>query len=545
MKRLPFLPALVIVAILVATLLGGCEQDSPQAKGRDRPENSAKQDREHTSERTTVEAKPGSVGDSKPVGPFLVTLNDTVSYSSGDNRDEKADVEGHYYAVVDLTLENQTQGAVDASSADYLLRDEDGYSFDKETLSEQKPQPEGQIVSGGKASGEVAFDLDKETPKGPLTLFVSLSEHPDVSPATFEFELTFNEQKPQSPPNEGTQKERRSKPQDATAETDQAHEPAYKVIEDPSGSFTVEVPPDWEADTGELSEGAGGPKSWSYYAGEYITSSITAAHDLYAWKNIGEPSSGTYIVASKKLAQTYTDDELIHSLLFAHKAEKCTAGPYENFDRPPYSGKIQTWYDCGLHDNTAYVVAAAPEGRECVVVLDATMASTADSEAVQHILDSFEVNCGALPATTPLDTSATASSSASLESTASDGASPPSEDLDCADFASQAEAQAVLGEDASDPNGLDADGDGAACESLSSGDDVSPPPGTAPPTSTAPPNSPSSSPPESNSGVPPPPADGDYDCSDFDTQAQAQQVYDDDPSDPYGLDGDDDGVACE
>ena len=36
-----------------------------------------------------------------------------------------------------------------------------------------------------------------------------------------------------------------------------------------------------------------------------------------------------------------------------------------------------------------------------------------------------------------------------------------------------------------------------------------------------------------------------YDCSDFDSQEAAQQVYDSDPSDPSGLDGDDNGVACE
>ncbi len=40
------------------------------------------------------------------------------------------------------------------------------------------------------------------------------------------------------------------------------------------------------------------------------------------------------------------------------------------------------------------------------------------------------------------------------------------EDLDCADFASQTEAQAVLDADSTDPNGLDADGDGIACEEL-------------------------------------------------------------------------------
>ena len=42
-------------------------------------------------------------------------------------------------------------------------------------------------------------------------------------------------------------------------------------------------------------------------------------------------------------------------------------------------------------------------------------------------------------------------------------------DLDCADFASQEEAQAELEADPSDPNGLDADSDGIACEELSSG----------------------------------------------------------------------------
>ncbi len=36
----------------------------------------------------------------------------------------------------------------------------------------------------------------------------------------------------------------------------------------------------------------------------------------------------------------------------------------------------------------------------------------------------------------------------------------------CSDFGSQAEAQAVLSADPSDPNGLDGDNDGVACESL-------------------------------------------------------------------------------
>ncbi len=38
------------------------------------------------------------------------------------------------------------------------------------------------------------------------------------------------------------------------------------------------------------------------------------------------------------------------------------------------------------------------------------------------------------------------------------------EDLDCDDFATHADAQAVFNRDTSDPHNLDADGDGLACE---------------------------------------------------------------------------------
>lgn len=40
-------------------------------------------------------------------------------------------------------------------------------------------------------------------------------------------------------------------------------------------------------------------------------------------------------------------------------------------------------------------------------------------------------------------------------------------------------------------------------------------------------------------------AQQDYDCSDFATQEEAQAEYDKDPNDPHGLDGDNDGIACE
>lgn len=45
--------------------------------------------------------------------------------------------------------------------------------------------------------------------------------------------------------------------------------------------------------------------------------------------------------------------------------------------------------------------------------------------------------------------------------------------------------------------------------------------------------------------IPPLPADGNYDCANFETQAQAKAVLEQDPRDPHYLDGEGDGIPCE
>src|SRR5215217_3550897 len=91
----------------------------------------------------------------------------------------------------------------------------------------------------------------------------------------------------------------------------------------------------------------------------------------------------------------------------------------------------------------------------------------------------------------------------------------PGVDKDCADFRSQAEAQAELERDPSDPNNLDGDGDAVACETYPYGD-------------------------SGRTG-----GGGDLDCADFATQQEAQAVLERDSSDPNRLDADNDGIACE
>lgn len=107
-------------------------------------------------------------------------------------------------------------------------------------------------------------------------------------------------------------------------------------------------------------------------------------------------------------------------------------------------------------------------------------------------------------------------------------------DLDCGDFGSQAEAQANLQANPNDPNQLDGNDDGVACERFdysggsNGGTDTG---GDVPSEPDAPINSDDT--------------DGDLDCADFSTQEAAQAEFNADPSDPNGLDRDDDGYACE
>ena len=231
------------------------------------------------------------------------------------------------------------------------------------------------------------FDVEVETREGPEGLAGNvLEQNPSAGEAEAGAAVRIVVGRAPSPEEEP--------PPEETA-------PEHNALQDPTGALSVEVPTSWGVETGADSEkdveNAG---SWSNVVGYLITSSITAAANLHVWNTgEGQPTVGVYIVASRELAETHTDDDLLSSGPFAGFAETCDAGPYEDFDRPPYSGKARTWY-CAGGAKEFYTVAAAPEGRECVVLLQTSIpsdgASEADREAIRHILDSFEADCAAV-----------------------------------------------------------------------------------------------------------------------------------------------------
>jgi hypothetical protein len=170
--------------------------------------------------------------------------------------------------------------------------------------------------------------------------------------------------------------------------------PAYALVEGDSGSLSVEVPSEWKEHitSGSEPEGEKG-KTWSSFLGENAGPSVAAINDLDSWRTGVRPHKGAYLVASKKLAREYTDDELVASGPNDYSAS-CEAGARQDFDRPPYSGVVQEWNNCGGEsDHTALTLAAAPEGRECVVLLQIGGYLQGDEENIQHILDTFEADC--------------------------------------------------------------------------------------------------------------------------------------------------------
>src|SRR5215211_3863327 len=111
----------VVLVLVGAFALWGCG-------GEDSPAESEEQGNSASGEGSYPEFEPKGVGEAAEVGPLSITLNDAKPYSSKEQGDSAAS-QTHYYAVADLSLETRGQDTFDASGVDYLLRDEEGYSF--------------------------------------------------------------------------------------------------------------------------------------------------------------------------------------------------------------------------------------------------------------------------------------------------------------------------------------------------------------------------------------------------------------------------------
>ena len=171
--------------------------------------------------------------------------------------------------------------------------------------------------------------------------------------------------------------------------------PGYALLKHDSGAFSVEIPSDWDERVVTGSEGGERGRDWSLLLGDGAIAgpSMTAVNDLYSWRNGTWGHQGVYVVASKELAQGHSDDELVASGPNDYSSS-CEPGTIEDFERPPYSGKMLQWNNCGGDsDHVAITLSGAPEGRECVFVAQIGGLPRVEEETIRHILTTFETDC--------------------------------------------------------------------------------------------------------------------------------------------------------
>ena len=169
----------------------------------------------------------------------------------------------------------------------------------------------------------------------------------------------------------------------------------YARFKHDSGALSVEIPSEWKERIVVDEEGEKGRSSWSSFLGDSDSAgvSMTAVNDLDAWRKGASGHQGIYMVASKKLAQGYTDDELVAKGPNDYSSS-CEMGTPQDFERPSYSGKILEWNNCGGNsDHAAVTLAAEPKGRECVVAGQIGGLPRVDEKTIQHILDTLMIDC--------------------------------------------------------------------------------------------------------------------------------------------------------
>ena len=162
----------------------------------------------------------------------------------------------------------------------------------------------------------------------------------------------------------------------------------YSVIADSTGTIQMEIPTNW-TDVNDL--------VWSSDWGgiQFDAPALTAATNLDDFAKYTAP--GVFFAASDKLGQIGGFVELLDGVkgwfsdcTFDSRNDYGRAGGY---DDPLYEGKFDLYKKCGSNDTQVLMLAARPKADPTAYLLmvEIHVLSDADTEALFHILDSFEV----------------------------------------------------------------------------------------------------------------------------------------------------------
>jgi hypothetical protein len=172
---------------------------------------------------------------------------------------------------------------------------------------------------------------------------------------------------------------------DVTQPTAPSYE--YTTIEDESGRISVDVPTEWGHVLGNGWHANNFPR---IPRGAVIGPGLNAAPSVEAWSTDREfETPGVFIGASQKILADYSPEEVLQQVSFAG----CRTTGRRTYTNAGFTGAIVTWA-CPGAVNWRVLAATPTESRDYLVYVQAKLVSSADVEAYNKILNTFEVDFG-------------------------------------------------------------------------------------------------------------------------------------------------------
>jgi serine protease Do len=149
----------------------------------------------------------------------------------------------------------------------------------------------------------------------------------------------------------------------------------FTEITDDSEALQVSVPNEW----GDVNGSA-----WTL-EGEEIGAAVSAAPDLEEFDESWE-APGMFFGASSVLAEEYDAEGYLDTIDYS---DSCTFDSREPYEDTVYTGVSDLWVDCGETGTSVIVVSALNDDGSHLARVEVTVASDADGEAADEILNSF------------------------------------------------------------------------------------------------------------------------------------------------------------
>jgi serine protease Do len=156
----------------------------------------------------------------------------------------------------------------------------------------------------------------------------------------------------------------------------------YVGIFDDTESIYMEVPEEWNETDGV---------PWNEDEDGVSAASLTAASSLEGFNDTYE-TPGVLLLASHDLAGS----EMGELLDFFDYSEDCVYDGRFDYEDPVFTGKYDQYADCLGTGNVLIILAAEPEDGSYAVILVGQAVTTADLDALDQVLNTFNV-VGTLP----------------------------------------------------------------------------------------------------------------------------------------------------